>query len=79
MLTDRDVQELVAGVLEIDVADAAVDKSFYVDLEMDSLHKAEFIVALERASGAEFDPADAAEMDSVGDVMRLLRDRHQVS
>ncbi|MFD0412418.1 acyl carrier protein [Streptomyces sp. NPDC127108] len=78
MLTDRDVQELVAGVLELDVADVGIDKSFYVDLEMDSLHKAEFVVALERATGTEFAPADAAEMDSVGDVMRLLRDRHRV-
>ncbi|GHC68376.1 acyl carrier protein [Streptomyces flavofungini] len=78
MLTDRDVQELVAGVLELDVADVGIDKSFYVDLEMDSLHKAEFIVALERACGAEFTPADAAEMDSVGDVMRLLHGRHRV-
>lgn len=78
MLTDRDVRELVAGVLELDVDDVGIDKSFYVDLDMDSLHKAEFVVALERATGAEFDPADAAEMDSVGDVMRLLQDRHQV-
>ncbi|WP_328442084.1 acyl carrier protein [Streptomyces sp. NBC_00457] len=78
MLTDRDVQELVARILEIDVADVGIDKSFYVDLEMDSLHKAEFIVALERACGAEFTPADAAEMDSVGDVMRLLRDQQRV-
>ncbi|WP_221351531.1 acyl carrier protein [Streptomyces beigongshangae] len=78
MLTDRDVQELVAGVLEIDVADVGVDKSFYVDLEMDSLHKAEFVVALERACGTEFTPSDAAEMDSVGDVLRLLRDRRRV-
>ncbi|MFD9883299.1 acyl carrier protein [Streptomyces alboflavus] len=78
MLTDRDVRELVAGVLELDVADVGIDKSFYGDLEMDSLHKAEFVVALERATGAEFDPAEAARMDSVGDVMRLLHDRHQV-
>ncbi|WP_157855794.1 acyl carrier protein [Streptomyces aureocirculatus] len=79
MVTDRQVQELVAGVLEIDVADVGIDKSFYAELEMDSLHKAEFIVALERACGAEFAPADAARMDSVGDVMRLLRDRHRVT
>lgn len=78
MLTDRDVQKLVAGVLEVDVADVGIDKSFYLDLEMDSLHKAEFIVALEHACGAEFAPSDAAEMDSVGDVMRLLRGRHRV-
>ncbi|MFI0980731.1 acyl carrier protein [Streptomyces sp. NPDC021093] len=79
MLTDQSVQKLVADVLEIDVCDVGVNKSFYVDLDMDSLHKAEFIVALERACGAEFDPADAAAMDSVNDVMRLLRNRHQVS
>ncbi|MET8976967.1 acyl carrier protein [Streptomyces sp. NPDC004539] len=80
MLTERDVQEMVAGVLDIDVADVGIDKSFYVDLDMDSLHKAEFVVALERACGTEFDPADAAAMDSVGDVVRLLHDRqHRVT
>ncbi|GGV11548.1 acyl carrier protein [Streptomyces spectabilis] len=79
VLTDRDVRELVAGVLDIDVADVGTDTSFYVDLDMDSLHKAEFVVALERACDAEFAPADAARMDSVGDVLRLLRDRHRVS
>ncbi|MCQ4044869.1 acyl carrier protein [Streptantibioticus rubrisoli] len=78
MLTDRDVQELVAGVLEVDVADVGIDTSFYEELGMDSLHKAEFIVALERTCGEEFTPADAAKMDSVGDVMRLLRDRPRV-
>lgn len=78
MVTDQDVQEMVANVLELQVADVGIDSSFYVDLEMDSLHKSEFIVLLERASGAEFSPADAAEMDSVRDVMQLLHDRHRV-
>ncbi len=78
MVTDRDVQEMVANVLELQVADIGIDSSFYVDLEMDSLHKSEFIVLLERASGAEFSPADAAEMDSVRDVMQMLHDRHPV-
>ncbi|UBI36192.1 MULTISPECIES: acyl carrier protein [Streptomyces] len=79
MLTDQDVRELVAGVLDVDAADVGSDRSFYVDLGMDSLHKAEFIVRLERACGAEFSPADAARMDSVGEVMRLLDDRRRVS
>ncbi len=78
MVTDRDVQEIVAGILEVHVADVGINASFYADLEMDSLHKAEFIVLLERACGAEFTPAEAAETDSVRDVMRMLRDRHLV-
>ncbi|QXJ21392.1 hypothetical protein AGRA3207_002241 [Actinomadura graeca] len=79
MMTDRDVQEIVASILDVDVSDIGIDTSFYVDLEMDSLHKAEFIVRLERASGAELGPAEAAEIDSVGDAMRMLRDRPRVS
>lgn len=79
MVTDRDVQEIVATILEVDAADVGIDTSFYTDLEMDSLHKAEFIVLLERACGAEFTPAEAAEIDCVRDVMRMLRDRHLVS
>jgi len=79
MVTDRDVQEMVAAILEVQVADVRSDTSFYADLEMDSLRKAEFIVRLERACGAEFAPAEAAKIDSVHDVMRLLRDRNLIS
>lgn len=79
MVTDQDVQEMVATILEVHVADVGIDTSFYSDLEMDSLRKAELIVRLERACGAEFTPADAAQIDSVRDVMRMLRDRHLVS
>lgn len=78
MVTDRDVQEMVASVLDVHAADVGIDASFYADLEMDSLHKAEFIVLLERACGAEFAPAEAAKMDTVSDVMRMLRDRNPV-
>jgi acyl carrier protein len=79
MVTERDVQEIVAAILEIDVADIGVDTSFYTDLEMDSLHKTELIALLERACAAEFAPAEAAKIDTVGDVMRMLRARHLVS
>lgn len=79
MVTDREVQEIVAGILEVHVADVGLDSSFYADLEMDSLRKAEFIVLLERACGAEFTPAEAAEIDSIRGVMGMLRDRNLVS
>jgi len=79
MVTDRDVQEIVAAILELDVADVGIDTSFYSDLEMDSLHKTELVALLEHACGAEFSPAEAAEIDTVGDVMRMLRARHLVS
>ncbi|MBB4774665.1 acyl carrier protein [Actinomadura livida] len=78
MITDRDVREMVANVLEVNVTEVESETSFHVELEMDSLQKAEFIVALERACDAEFAPADAAEIDSVRDVMRLLDERHRV-
>jgi acyl carrier protein len=78
LVTDREVQEIVAAILEVHVADVGIDASFYADLEMDSLYKAELIAMLERACGAEFTPAEAAEIDSVRDVMRMLRDRQQV-
>ena len=79
MLTDRDVQEMVAAILEVQVADVGTDRSFYTDLEMDSLHKTELIAALERACRTEFSPTEAAEIDSVDDVMGMLRARHLVS
>jgi acyl carrier protein len=46
---------------------------------MDSLHKAELVVSLERASGTEIAPEEAAQIDCVRDVMRMLNDRHSVS
>ena len=79
MVTDRDVQEMVATILEIHVADVGIDTSFYTELEMDSLRKVEFIVTLERACGGEFSPAEAAAIDSVKDAMQMLRDRNLVS
>lgn len=78
-VSDRDVQEIVAAIMEVDLADVGIDTPFYADLEMDSLHKAELVVSLERASGIEIAPEEAAEIDSVRDVMRMLNDRHRVS
>ena len=78
MVTDRDVQEIVATVLEVGVADVGLDSSFYADLEMDSLHKAELIASLEHACGAKFTSSEAAGIDTVRDVMRMLRDRRLV-
>ena len=75
MMTDRDVQEIVATVLEVSVADVGLDSSFYEELEMDSLHKAELIASLERACGAQVTSSEAADIDTVRDVMRMLRDR----
>ncbi len=77
-VTDQDVQEIIATLLEVDVVKVGIDTSFYEDLEMDSLHKAEFIVLLERAAGAEISPTEAAAIDSVRDVMKMLHDQHRV-
>lgn len=78
MVTDRDVREIVATVLEVSVADVGLDSSFHEELEMNSLHKAELVVSLEHACGAEITSAEAADLDTVRDVMRMLRDRRLV-
>jgi acyl carrier protein len=78
MVTDRDVQGIVADILELQVAEVGIDASFYADLEMDSLGKAELIALLERACGAEITSAEAAAVDSVRDVMRMLHERNRV-
>lgn len=79
MVTDRDVREIVATVLEIGVADVGLDSSFHAELEMNSLHKAELVVAIEHACGAEITTAEAADIDTVRDVMRVLRERQVAS
>lgn len=75
MVTERDVRQLVAELLEVGVAEVGPDTSFYDELEMTSLHKADLVVSLEQACGAEISTAEAAGLDSVRDVLRLLRDR----
>ena len=75
MLTDRDVRQLVADVLEVGVADVGLDTSFYDELDMTSLHKADLVVALEHACGVELTAAEAAGIDTVRDVLRVLGER----
>jgi acyl carrier protein len=75
---DDRVRELVAAVLEMDVAQVGANASFHEDLEVDSLQKTEICARVEREFRVQFEPADAAMMRTVTDMVRLLRARDLV-
>lgn len=73
------LRELVATVLEIDVAEIGEDALFYEDLEVDSLHKTEISALVRRDFKVRIDPEEWAALNSVTDVMKALRDKGVVA
>jgi acyl carrier protein len=69
------LREIVAAVADLDVADVAVEASFYEDLYVDSLQKLEIVVRTEREFGVKLTDAEAAGLGSVADAVELLRAR----
>jgi acyl carrier protein len=73
------LRELVATVLEVDVAQVTEDALFYEDLEVDSLHKTEISARIERELHVRIDPEDWAEIRTIANVMALLRNKDVVT
>ncbi|MEW2082478.1 phosphopantetheine-binding protein [Streptomyces sp. NPDC005283] len=69
------LREIVALVLEIDVAEVLTDSHFYDDLSADSLEKVEIAVRIERDFGVSLNADEAAELSSVAAALALLRDK----
>jgi acyl carrier protein len=76
--SDR-LREIVAAVLEIDVAEIQADSLFYDDLAADSLEKVEIAVRIEREFGVSVDAEEGAELSSVSAALALLRAKGVVS
>lgn len=73
------LRELVATVLEVDVAQVTEDALFYEDLEVDSLHKTEISARIEREFHVRIDPEDWAEIRNIANAMALLRNKDVVT
>ncbi|MDF2267465.1 acyl carrier protein [Streptomyces coacervatus] len=67
------LREIVAEVLEIDMAEIQVDSLFYDDLAADSLEKVEIAVRIEREFGVSVEAEDGAALSSVSAALTLLR------
>jgi acyl carrier protein len=73
------LRELVATVLEIDIAQITEDALFYEELEVDSLHKTEISALVKREFNVRIDPEDWAALNTITDVMKVLRDKGAVT
>ncbi len=73
MITIEDVAVLVRRELRGKLpADRVLDESSRLDeLGLSSLQVSEVIFSLEEDHGVEFDPAQAADVQTLGDVVRL--------
>ncbi|MGK5732156.1 AMP-binding protein [Streptomyces sp. URMC 124] len=66
------LREIVAFVLDLDVADVRADASFHQDLKVDSLEKVEIAARIEQTFGVALGDDETAGMDSVRDAAELL-------
>jgi acyl carrier protein len=67
------VRGIVAGVADLDPDEVTDDASLYDDLQVDSLHKLEILVRIERDFGVRLTDVQAAGLATVGDAVTLLR------
>ncbi|CAM5274574.1 Benzoate--CoA ligase [Streptomyces abikoensis] len=66
------LREIVAFVLDVDVADVRADASFQQDLKVDSLEKVEIAARIEQTFGIALGDDETAAVDSVRDALDLL-------
>lgn len=70
--TAQRVKALIANNAAVDVAEVTDDKHLTADLNMDSLNRFELTIELEEAFGIEIPDADAAPLNTVGEVVALV-------
>jgi acyl carrier protein len=73
------LRELVATVLEIDIAQVTEDALFYEDLEVDSLHKTEISALVKREFNVRINPENWAALNTIMDLMEALHDKGVVA
>lgn len=66
------LRDLIVETLCCDAEAVKPEASLKEDLGADSLAAVELIMAVEEASGAHIEDADAAELKTVGDIMKYL-------
>ena len=71
------IQAIVADKLSIDEASVTMDASFIDDLNADSLHIVELIMALEDELDMEIPDEDVENFKTVGDVVNYVKADHE--
>ena len=72
----KEVSEVVAEQLGVDVADVTEDASFIDDLGADSLDTVELVMALEEKFGVEIPDEDAEKITTVKEAITYIEE-HQ--
>ncbi len=72
----KEVSEVVAEQLGVDVAEVTEDASFIDDLGADSLDTVELVMALEEKFGVEIPDEDAEKITTVKEAITYIED-HQ--
>ncbi|GAC1655719.1 MAG: acyl carrier protein [Candidatus Dormibacteraceae bacterium] len=75
-LNFRDLQELAAEILGVDVNDVQLDKSFARDLAADSLDLVELIAAVEDKYDVELSEERLEGMKKIGDLWTFIEEEN---
>ena len=75
MTIQKEVINIIAQQLGLEVADVTLEKSFVEDLDTDSLDSTELIMTLEEHFGFEISEEDAEKLKTVGDVVDYIEKR----
>jgi acyl carrier protein len=70
----KELQQLAAEILGVDVADVELDKSFAKDLAADSLDLVELIAAVEDKYDVELSEERLETMKNIGDLWTFLEE-----
>lgn len=73
MDVEKEVIDIVVEQLGVDPEEVTHEKSFVEDLMADSLDQTELIMTLEERLGLEISEEDAANMKTVGDVVKYIK------
>ena len=68
------LKEIIEEKLNAEGAAITEETSFKEDLDADSLDLFELVMALEESTGISIDDADAANLKTVGDILRYLKE-----
>jgi acyl carrier protein len=69
----QEVIALAAGITQRDAADLGPETKLYADLGLDSAEALELVVELEDAFGIQIGNKDASELQTLADVVALVR------
>lgn len=70
----REIQEIIAEVLQIDPDDITEDKNFETDLGADSLDRVEIVMSFEDRYGITIPDDDIEGIKTVGDAFEKIKE-----